>query len=236
MNSYISDSVGDAKQGAKNRTGEVKAVQGYLNIQIVVDRRSDAFLQVTGNLDDNTLKAIKEFQRRRGLAQSGLIEPRDRTWDALSRAGKPSSMRMSSSAMTWLKSTEGLTCCVYNDTSNNATIGYGHKLHPGPATSKDLYDYKGGMSQTEAEKRFQGDVSTAEGEIHRNVEVPFTQNQFDALVSFVFNAGTRTFYNSKLRGLLNEGDYFGAAKEFDSSRSGGNAGRRTQEQARFGSR
>ncbi len=46
MNRDISDSVGDAKSGAANRTEDVKTVQGLLNVQIVEDRRSDRFLAV----------------------------------------------------------------------------------------------------------------------------------------------------------------------------------------------
>ena len=83
MNSSIGDSVGDPKQGAKNRPGDVKTVQGYLNIQLIKDGCRDKFLDVTGGYKEELLKAVIKFQHRRRLPESGLIEPRDRTWDAV---------------------------------------------------------------------------------------------------------------------------------------------------------
>lgn len=41
-----------------------------------------------------------------------------------------------------------------------------------------------------------------------------TQNEFDALASFVFNVGLGAFEKSKLRRLLKAGDKAGAANEF----------------------
>jgi lysozyme len=46
------------------------------------------------------------------------------------------------------------------------------------------------------------------------VKVPLSQNQFDALCSFVFNVGTRNFEYSTLLQKLNVGNYAGAAEQF----------------------
>jgi lysozyme len=46
------------------------------------------------------------------------------------------------------------------------------------------------------------------------VKVPLTQNQFDALVDFVFNVGAHNFEKSTLLIKLNKQDYKGAAEEF----------------------
>lgn len=46
------------------------------------------------------------------------------------------------------------------------------------------------------------------------VKVRLNQNQFDALVSFVFNVGVYGFRDSSLLHLLNEGKYDDAANEF----------------------
>lgn len=58
------------------------------------------------------------------------------------------------------------------------------------------------------------DVAEAEDSIGSLVKVPLTQNQFDALASFVFNVGSGAFENSTLLKLLNAGSYQLAAIEF----------------------
>lgn len=44
--------------------------------------------------------------------------------------------------------------------------------------------------------------------------VAVTQNQFDALVSFIYNLGLGAFQRSTLRRKINRGDFLGAASEF----------------------
>jgi len=56
-------------------------------------------------------------------------------------------------------------------------------------------------------------VLEAEDAVNRLVKVELTQNQFDMLVSFVFNVGEGQFKRSTLLRLLNQGDYEGAANE-----------------------
>ena len=46
-----------------------------------------------------------------------------------------------------------------------------------------------------------------EADVKRLVDVPLTQYQFDALVSFVFNLGSGAFGGSTLLKKLNAGDY-----------------------------
>jgi lysozyme len=70
------------------------------------------------------------------------------------------------------------------------------------------------ITLAQAQKRFESDCFDAETAVSRNVLVPLNQNQYDALVSFVFNIGADKFRLSTLRRKLNAGDYAGAAKEF----------------------
>jgi lysozyme len=53
-----------------------------------------------------------------------------------------------------------------------------------------------------------------EGYVNRAVKVKLTQNQFDALVSLVYNIGPPNFNGSTLLRKLNAGDYAGAADQF----------------------
>ena len=86
------------------------------------------------------------------------------------------------------------------------TIGWGHT---GPEVVKGLK-----WTQEKADATFVVDIGTTEREVIGLVKVPLTQGQFDALVLFVYNVGDGAFFKSTLRGLLNAGDYAGAAAQF----------------------
>ena len=53
-----------------------------------------------------------------------------------------------------------------------------------------------------------------QGFIYNKIKVDLTQNEFDALVSFIYNVGSGNFNNSTLVKKLNQSDYDGAADEF----------------------
>jgi lysozyme len=58
------------------------------------------------------------------------------------------------------------------------------------------------------------DIRPIEQAVQAAVKVPLTQNQFDALVSFVLTVGVEEFLRSTLLVRLNLRDYGGAANEF----------------------
>lgn len=106
---------------------------------------------------------------------------------------------------TLIKKWESLRLTAYLPTPNDVwTIGWGH--------TKGVYK---GMVITEAQaqKFFEADVAWAVNAVNRNVKVPLSQNQFDVLVSFVFNVGEGAFVKSTLLRKLNQGDYEGAGNE-----------------------
>lgn len=87
------------------------------------------------------------------------------------------------------------------------TIGWGH-------TGPDVHD---GLVWTQqcADLTFaEYDLNYAEHTVTTLVLTPLTQNQFDALVSLVYNIGATAFRLSTLLRLLNTHDYVGASKEF----------------------
>jgi len=104
----LGKSVGDAKKGAANRDEDVSTVQGLLNVQIIKDNRSDRLLEVTGRFNDDTERAIIEFQRRCGTDQTGVIEPRDRTLEALLKFSGPGNMRTRQRGTSLIKDHEKL--------------------------------------------------------------------------------------------------------------------------------
>jgi lysozyme len=85
------------------------------------------------------------------------------------------------------------------------TIGVGH-------TGKDV---KSGMKITKEKSRefLKNDLIKFENSVNRSVKVSLTQNQFDALVSFVFNVGTGAFETSTLLKKINASASIGEIEE-----------------------
>lgn len=104
-----------------------------------------------------------------------------------------------------IKTAEGLRLTAYIDTGGVWTIGYGHT---GSNVREGLT-----IPLSEAERLLTRDLRVAEGHVNDAVKVKLTQNQFDALVSFVYNVGGGAFRSSTLLKLLNAGDYDGAANQ-----------------------
>ena len=151
-----------------------------------------------------------------------------------SGGAQPASMGLSQSGLNHIKSHEGLRTTAYRDPVGVLTIGYGHT---GP-------DVKPGQKITEAqaEALLRKDVAWAENAVRKNVKVPLTQGQFDALTSFTFNCGAGALQKSTLLKKLNAGDYAGAQAEFGKWVHGGGkvlpglVRRRNEEAQMFGNR
>jgi lysozyme len=94
-----------------------------------------------------------------------------------------------------IKTFEGFRTESYLCPAGVWTIGYGHT---GP-------EVKAGIRMTEAEGQavLKKDLKRFEKIIEDNVKIELNQNQFDALVSFVFNIGGGAFKDSTLLKRLN---------------------------------
>lgn len=97
-----------------------------------------------------------------------------------------------------IKESEGFRADAYLDTGDVPTIGYGHTkgVHMGQHCTPEM-----------AEAWLESDLEMAETAVSSLVKVPLTDNQFAALVSFVFNIGATAFANSTLLKKLNTGGY-----------------------------
>lgn len=130
------------------------------------------------------------------------------------------------------KKFEGCSLQAYQDIAGVWTNGYGntHGVVPGSTITLD-----------QAQDDLASNIRGSEYVVNRVVVVPLTQNQFDALVDFVYNLGAGNFQGSTLLRLLNSGDYVGASNEFPKwNHSGGHiidglTRRRLAEQALFNS-
>tara|TARA_R110000803_G_scaffold94007_2_gene161454 strand:- start:2082 stop:2525 length:444 start_codon:yes stop_codon:yes gene_type:complete len=107
-------------------------------------------------------------------------------------------MNISTEGLSLLKKFEGCELKAYRCSANVLTIGYGH--------TKDVTEDME-IDQDEAERMLMSEMSEYEGYITDNVEVPLDQNQFDAMVCWVYNLGVGNLRSSTLLKVLNNGEY-----------------------------
>lgn len=120
-------------------------------------------------------------------------------------------MKLSSSGIKLIKSFEGLRLNAYKDIAGVWTIGYGSTLYTNGQHIKagdKLAD------EAQANTLFVNTLSKYVEAVNKGVKVALTQNQFDALVSFIYNVGTGVVNSSTLFKMLNAGNYTNAADQF----------------------
>ncbi len=108
-------------------------------------------------------------------------------------------MNISQNCIELIKQFEGFSSNVYLDSAGYKTIGYGHMLKKG----EDFIE----ISVSQAEALLLSDIKWAEDSVNRNVSVPISQNQLDALTSFTYNVGSGALQRSTLRRKLNRYSY-----------------------------
>ena len=113
----------------------------------------------------------------------------------------------SKNGLSLTQSFEGVRLTAYQDQVGVWTIGCGH-------TGSDVH---AGLTitQDQANDLLMGDVSHAAAAVNRLVTVSLTQDQFDALVDFVFNVGIGNFASSTLLRELNASNFTEAAAQFE---------------------
>ena len=97
-----------------------------------------------------------------------------------------------------IKKFEGCELKAYQCSAGVWTIGYGH--------TKDVVE---GMeiTQEQAEQMLVDELHEYESYINKYVTVALSQNQFDALVSWVYNLGPANLNASTMLKVLNSGEY-----------------------------
>ncbi|WP_183074515.1 lysozyme [Salmonella enterica] len=114
-------------------------------------------------------------------------------------------MKASDNGRAFIRAREGVKLAAYRDGGGVWTIGYGHTrgVKQGQV-----------INHEQADEFLNNDLRQVESCISERVTVALNQNQFDALVSFVFNVGRQAFSDSTLLKKLNEGNYRAAADQF----------------------
>lgn len=122
-------------------------------------------------------------------------------------------MQTSPNGIVLIKKFEGCRLTAYPDPGTGSapwTIGYGW-THP-----VDGKPVRPGMTidQATADRLLKTGLVSYENDVLKLVRVKLTQGQFDALVSFAYNVGSRSLSTSTLLQKLNAGDIKGASDEF----------------------
>ena len=107
-------------------------------------------------------------------------------------------MNISQEGISLIKKFEGCELEAYQCAAGVWTIGYG--------STKDVKEGDT-LTQKEADNFLLHEMQEYEGYIKELVKVPLKQNQFDALVSWVFNLGPANLKASTMLKFLNAGDY-----------------------------
>lgn len=116
-------------------------------------------------------------------------------------------MNISQKGLDFIKDVEGVRLMAYQDVKGIWTIGVGHT---GPEVVKGLV-----WTTEKVLDALQEDVQECVICINSKVTYPISQNQFDALCSFIFNVGVGAFTRSTMLKMINAGNLAGAIQQFD---------------------
>ena len=107
-------------------------------------------------------------------------------------------MKLSLEGVQLIKKFEGCELTAYRCSANVLTIAYGR-----------IKEVKEGdtCTQEQAEEWLTEELLEYESYVNDMVEVSLLQNQFDALVSWVYNLGPSNLRSSTLLKVLNSGEY-----------------------------
>jgi lysozyme len=117
-------------------------------------------------------------------------------------------MQVSPAGVALTRLMEGCVLTAYPDPASGGapwTIGNGHT---GPDVKPGLT-----ITQAKADSLLMDDLARSAQIVNSLVHVYLNQNQFDALVDFVFNVGASNFRSSTLLRLLNAGNFAAAADQ-----------------------
>jgi GH24 family phage-related lysozyme (muramidase) len=126
----------------------------------------------------------------------------------------PQTMTLSQQGVDLIKGWEGFRATMYNDPVGHCTIGYGTLVHMGNCDGRPAErPYANGVTEEKATQLLAQKAAEFAHVVNDHVHVALNQNQFDALVSFVYNIGPDNFKRSTLLRLLNQGNYASAPVE-----------------------
>jgi lysozyme len=178
----------------------------------VVEAEGDQLVKVVNTQGDvKALSHLLKFSRSTAYCLAPAGETHPEVDDTQRRGGQ----QINQAGIKLITAFEGCLLSAYQDSVGVWTIGYGH--------TKGVYS---GMTitQSQAEQLLQEDLEEFEAAVEDAVGIELNANQFSALVSFCFNLGAGSLFESTLLKVLNAGDIQAAANEFPRwNKAGGQA-------------
>lgn len=113
-------------------------------------------------------------------------------------------MKTGTKGIELIKHFEGCELEAYKCAAGVWTIGYGHIKGVTPDSV---------ITQEQAEQMLVEELNEYEGYINNMVTMPLSQNQFDALVSWVYNLGGGNLKASTLLKVVNSGEFNGVPEQ-----------------------
>ena len=113
--------------------------------------------------------------------------------------GEQATMRLSEAGIKFIQTWEGLKLKAYRDSKGLPTIGIGTTRYP-DGTKVQMGD---SCTEAQAYEWFRFDIARFEAVVNRVIKIPLKQNQFDALVSLVYNIGETNFTKGTVDDKLN---------------------------------
>ena len=192
--------------------GHWSVVVGYkIGQWIMHDPNGEASL-VSGGYTDNKDGSYQKYSYKNwnprwivgGEGDGWYLDVRDpsvkkRPAKQPTRPAKPSrnKQKISKDGFNLIKSFEGCRLKAYMCPSGVWTIGYGHTKDVKPG---DV------ITPAKADQLLKQDLKRYEDAVTHLINVPFTQHEFDATVSFTFNVGPSALENSTFRRRINNGE------------------------------
>jgi len=107
-------------------------------------------------------------------------------------------MNISENGKNIIKSFEGCKLTTYLCSAGVKTIGFGSTI----INHKPVVEGQK-ITLEEANKAFDSDILVFQNNVLKHIKKPLNQNQFDAIISFVYNVGVGNFKSSTLLKKLN---------------------------------
>ena len=110
-------------------------------------------------------------------------------------------------AITMVKQFEGCRLQRYNDAVGFPTIGIGHLCKPNDGLLE--------ITQAQADDLLMQDLQISASAVLRLTNIPLNDNQYTALIDFVYNLGSGVYQASTLRAIINRGDFTDVPKQIN---------------------